>query len=279
MKKIHEGHLGITKCQLRAKACVYWPGVNKEIEEYVKGCEICTQYQRQQTSEPLMPHEIPKMPWDTIGTDLFFFDNDNYLIVADYYSKFPLVRKIRGRCDSYAIVRALKEIFGEQGIPRKVISDNGPQFASATFSDFAKEWCFDHLTSSPRYPQSNGFAERNVQTVKNIFKKARQANSDVDMALLCFRSTPVDNLLQSPAEMLNGRKYRSNMPTRIVNKLPDKNMIHQRLEHRQTSQKRNHDTPGVRELPNLSRGQHVTVLNEGEWIPAVMTDTCVEQRS
>ena len=57
----------------------------------------------------------------------------------------------------------LKAIFARHGIPETVISDNGPQYSSAEFSKFAQKWGFSHLTSSPKYPQSNGEAERTVQ--------------------------------------------------------------------------------------------------------------------
>ena len=72
---------------------------------------------------------------------------------------------------SSTIVTQMKSIFARQGIPKIVVSDNGPQFSSYGFATFAKQWDFKHVTSSPTYPQSNGMAERTVQTVKNLIKK------------------------------------------------------------------------------------------------------------
>jgi transposase InsO family protein len=68
----------------------------------------------------------------------------------------------------------------------EVVSDNGPQFACASFRDFAKEWDFIHRTSSPRSPQSNGEAERFVQTVKDMFKKAEHGNSFFGLFILVY---------------------------------------------------------------------------------------------
>ena len=73
---------------------------------------------------------------------------------------------------SLTVIQELKSILGEHGIPEKVISDNGPQYASDHCQQFAKRWNFDHITSAPNYSQSNGFAERMAETVKDTPEKA-----------------------------------------------------------------------------------------------------------
>ena len=69
----------------------------------------------------------------------------------------------------------MEMIFSRLGIPEVVRSDNGPQYSSATFKEFAETWGFKHVTSSPEYPKSNGMAERHVQTVKQILTKAKES--------------------------------------------------------------------------------------------------------
>ena len=63
------------------------------------------------------------------------------------------------------VIKILKNMFSRYGVPDQIISDNGPQFASAEFAKFGKQWGFNHVTSSPRYPQSNGKAENAEKTV------------------------------------------------------------------------------------------------------------------
>jgi len=57
---IHEGHLGIGKCKSMARQCVYWPGINRDIEHVVSSRSICQAYGHRQSSEPLMPLTVPQ---------------------------------------------------------------------------------------------------------------------------------------------------------------------------------------------------------------------------
>ncbi|RXN18923.1 Transposon Ty3-G Gag-Pol poly [Labeo rohita] len=98
-------------------------------------------------------------------------------------------------------------MFARHGIPAEVMSDNGPQFSAEYFRKFAKEWGFSHTTSSPRYPQANGEAERTEKTVKDFLSKA----ADPYLALMEYRATPLTNGY-SPAELLMGRKLCTTIP-------------------------------------------------------------------
>ena len=69
------------------------------------------------------------------------------------------------------MITCIKSIFARHGIPEKVMSDNSPQYASEMFKKFAAEYGFEHVTSSPRCPQSNGTAEHAMKTVKGMFEK------------------------------------------------------------------------------------------------------------
>ena len=104
------------------------------------------------------------------------------------------------QCNANKTVSVLKELFSEHGIPETLRSDNGPQFANHMFTEFAKEWNFDHNTSSPRNPRSNGQAEAAVKIVKGLLTKAKYSGQDPHLALLAYRSTPIDAHLRSPAE-------------------------------------------------------------------------------
>ena len=87
------------------------------------------------------------------------------------------------------------------------MTDNGTQFSSQDFAQFASSYGFTHVTSSPKPPQANGEAERAVQTIKQLLKK----NKDPYLALLMYKATPLQNSL-SPSKLLMGRKLKTRVP-------------------------------------------------------------------
>ena len=153
-----------------------------------------------------MPTTLPDYPWQKIGTDLFTLNGATYLVTSDYFSRYLEVSKLMSTTTS-GVVSALKPLFAKYGIPEEVVSDNGPQYASQEFGDFAKEYNFKHTTSSPHFPQSNGHAERAVQTAKRLLKNS----SDPHVALLSYRAAPLPWCGLSPAQLLMGRQIRSNI--------------------------------------------------------------------
>ena len=128
LRNIHAGHQGMEKCKLRAKTCVYWKGINADIEPTVKTCTVCHTNQSSQQAETLLPHDIPDGPWQVLATDIFHLDGNDYVIVVDYYSKMPFVRRLTSNSTSATVISALKQLFGEHGIPHKLLSDSGPQY-------------------------------------------------------------------------------------------------------------------------------------------------------
>ena len=151
----------------------------------------------------------------------------------------------------------LKQVFSEQGIPVILRSDNGPHYDSAIFKEFSNEYGFKHITSSPRYPQSNGFIENQVKIVKSALQKTKTTNADPNMALLCLRSTPIGNNLPSPAELLLGRKLQDNLP-RVIQRSYNSEDITKHLNERQEIQRLYHDR-SVKTLPVLPSGTSITI--------------------
>ena len=177
-----------------------------------------------------MPHETPSRAWQIVGTDLFVINRETLSSCVDIsirlYNPSPVT--------SATVIGKMKSFFDEQGVPQRVISDNGGHFSSDAFRRFAGQWCFDHVTSSPHYPQSNGHIERYVQTVKRTLKKVG-LRSDGQVTLLVLTATPIDSHLPSPAEVLYGRRVVSNLPVATWNASGERCEIRTRLDQRQAT--------------------------------------------
>ena len=181
---------------------------------------------------------------------------------------------------SATIITQLNSQFSRHEIPETVISDNGPQFSSREFQAFAKEWEFIHRTSSPHHAQSNGMAERVVQTIKNMLKKAKADGKDPYLCLLNLRSNPMENIGASPAQLLMGQRVRTRLPTTLQLLKPTMvaNAVQQLFENRQKKQKQYFDQ-GARALQKLHVGDNVRIWQDGTWNPAQVTGLSEQPRS
>ena len=150
--------------------------------------------------EPMIIQPLPSLPWSKVGADLFEYDGLHYLILVDYYSNFIEVAPLNRNLTSRHIIQHVKDNISRYGIMDTLVSDNGPQFASAELKSFANDYGFEHITSSPLYPKSNGLAEKSVQTVKNLIKKCSESGDDIYLALLDLRNTPRDEEMGSPMQ-------------------------------------------------------------------------------
>ena len=181
LKQLHEGHLGLNKCKLRAKETVYWPGLNNELENLVLNCALCLKYSTAKCQlEPSLTlgQKIPLYPWTKLATDIFHFEGASYLLVVDYTSHYPIVHKLAAMTGQH-IASQFKLICSEYGWPDTIVSDNGPCYTSEVFTNLMSEYNINHITSSPHYPQSNGLVEKYVQIVKNLFYKAKEEGKDL----------------------------------------------------------------------------------------------------
>lgn len=177
--------------------------------------------------------------------------------MVDYYSRYVEVEK-RDDTKSRTVVNHTKSIFARHGIPSVVRSDNGPQYSAQEYQQFSKEWKFEHQTSSPYYPKSNGLAEKAVQTVKMLLTKVKADGKDPYLSLE-YRSTPIDDV-GSPAQLLMSRIHTilPNTLSQLQPRVVDPRKVEERLKKKQERQKKYYDV-GSRVLPSLQRGEVVRV--------------------
>lgn len=119
------------------------------------------------------------------------------------------------RTTAEATIGKLRESWARWGIPKQVVSDNGPPFTSNQFRNFLKGNGIHQMFSAPYHPASNGAAENAVKIIKNVIKKARREGIDPELAiqryLLVYHNTPHCTTGESPAQLLQGRRLRTRL--------------------------------------------------------------------
>ena len=270
LQVLHKSHTGIVKTKQRAREMIYWPGLNKQIEEMSSKCEICLENRPQQQKEPMTIHPLPALPWNKVGTDLFEFQGVNYLLMVDYYSNFIEVFPLHKDTRSKTVIKHIKMNIARYGIMETLISDNGPQFINSEFEKFAEDYGINHITSSPTHPQSNGLAEEGVRQVKDIMKKCLKSGDDFFLALLDLRNTPRDEVMGSPMQRLHGRRAQTRLPTadsllKPTTIRPD--MVHEKMMEYRQRQKFYHDKTS-KSLPPITQDKAIRVWTPDGWKPA-----------
>ena len=161
----HEGHQGIEKCLLHFREFLFWPGISGEIHQTVDKCGICQATSTAERKLPSVPSKIPSHAWHTLGTELFHWKHFDFLVLGDYFSKFPIVRKLPSSTRS-AVCKEISNNFTEFGKPYIVRHDNDPCYASKEFKELMELFQVHHVPSAPHLPESNGFAEAMVKIAK-----------------------------------------------------------------------------------------------------------------
>lgn len=225
LQKIHYTHLGVEKCKNRVRGLLFWPFLNKELEDSIGNCATCLQFQKNHSHEPLLLRKTPTRPWQILGADMFFILDKIFLLVVDYLTKYIEIIELKNQSTDEQIT-AFKALFARWGIPEIVYTDDASQYRSASFVKFCEEWNFLHVSSSPYYQRSNGMAERHIQTFKKMYKKCIRDGRDPYFTLLEYRNTVVDSKLNlSPNEMMLKRQTVSILPTRNIRNVNYKKIV------------------------------------------------------
>ena len=162
-------------------------------------------------------------------------------------------------------------MFSEHGIPKVLHSDNSPQYASAQFADFCISWGITHKTSSLHYPQSNGFTEVCIKSVKHALQRANYSSANPHLALLALRATPINTKLPSPAELLYQCQLRTTIPAKICNSNPSATHVHEQINTCSKSAKSQADKHS-KTLASLYAGQPVAMYDTlwKIWVPTTV---------
>ena len=270
LHELHQSHPGIVRMKAVARSYVWWPHIDRDIEDLVKKCDKCQATQSAPPLAPLHPWLWPTQPWHRIHLDFAGpVRGKMLLVVVDAHSKWPEVFPMVSTT-APATIRVLRSLFATYGLPRQVVSDNGPQFISEEFKQFLASNGVKHIKSSPYHPSTNGAAERFIRTLKRALKNGNHHDLHLDLMtfLMSYRISPHATTSTPPCELFLKRTIR----TRLDLIRPD---LGSNISDKQSSQKSHHDIHSRRR--EFFLGQRVMARNYREG-PRWIAGTIAEKR-
>lgn len=213
LHELHHSHFGTTRMKALARSFVWWPGLDREIEEITLKCLPCLEARKNPPKIPLTPWVWPTTPWHRIHADFLGpILDQTVLVILDSHSKWPEAFVMKNMSE-IATITVFEEIFTRFGLPAHLVSDNFATFTGNAFKQFVQKRGIRHSTSAPHHPATNGAAENFVDTfkrkVKCIAKSGATINEAIRIFLFDYRTTPHAATQQTPAKLIFGRELRT----------------------------------------------------------------------
>lgn len=219
---LHKSHAGIVRTKMLTRSVCWWPGIMSDIEQLIQSCELCQLAILPKAKKELISWPSPVNCWERIHIDFLKFESISYLLVFDVTSKWlDVYDMVHTTADD--VIDKLRQSFVTMGLPKFIVSDNGPPFDSEKFTTFCKANGISAIKAPPYHPESNGSAERAVRTIKQSLKKFYLQNKKTgnEMSdkllfqnfLFSYRNTPCTVTKLSPAEFIFKKKPRTLLDT------------------------------------------------------------------
>lgn len=213
---LHGDHIGVVRMKSVARGSVWWYGIDRSIEYFIKSCNVCQQIETRGSNIKPTSWPTTSRPLERIHVDFFYFQNKQFFLMMDSYSKWIEVF-IMNKTVASEVIDKLRRVFSTFGLPEEMVSDNGPPFKSKAVKLFCRVNGIKFPDIPTYHPPSNGSAERGVGTVKKALKKAVIDPKNKKVALenivsnflFNYRNTPSTVTGKSPAQMLFSFKPRT----------------------------------------------------------------------
>ena len=267
---LHAANQGSTSMAARARQSVYWPGMDRDIQQHASDCRDCRGIAPSPPPEPLIMTDPPEYPFQQVVADLFEKEGYQYLAYADRLTGFVELGYFSSSVPSSAIINTLREFFQRWGVAEEISLDGGPNLSFKEVKDWLKSWGVKIRPSSAYYPQSNGRAEVAVKTLKRLLQgntgsKGTINTDNVAKALLQYRNTPLRDVNKSPAQLALGRDLRDGIPVARERYKVDLNWAHYLRERERKMFQHNKDlsekSSMSRNLKQLVKGNAVLCQN------------------
>ena len=221
VKTAHDksGHFSVNKTKAILNNRFTWPGMGKDVNHYILSCETCKKHNKHtHKPAPLHPRPVITEPFDEVALDIIGplpRSRHGYrfaLTAICMASRWPEVYPLKNT-KAESIVNSLIEFLARNGIPSKILTDQGSQFTSEVMAQTCQLLGVTHITTVPYRPQGNGILERFHGTLKPLLAKATSKRFDwvqfLPLALSAIRAIPCRSTGFSPSEIVFGKNSRN----------------------------------------------------------------------
>lgn len=219
LKVAHSGHPLTAKLKSILRERVWWPGMASDAELWVKSCEFCAVNGRPEKPTPMRRIRAPKTVWETIALDF----NGPYakyggiliLVIIDYRSRYAFARPVKST-NFENTRKILDDIFGKEGFPEVIKTDNGPPFNGEDYKNYCNERGIKTVFSTPFFPQQNGLVENFMKLVNKAMStassKSGSFNEELQAAVIAHNAAAHSITKMPPEEVMYGRRIRRGLP-------------------------------------------------------------------
>lgn len=219
MQIAHIGHPGATAMRSILRERVWWPRMDRGVEDFVRQCLSCTLVARKDPPTPMVRTALPETTWDLLAVDFsgpYARHQGVYiLVIVDCFSRYVMASVVKST-DFGSVERVFEIVFKRYGYPKAVKSDNGPPFQGEFYANYLEAHGIERVHSTPLHPQQNGTAERYMQLINKAVQTAALELKDFDQAVA--DTVRAHNMAKhrvtmiAPEELMFNRKIRRGLP-------------------------------------------------------------------